>query len=65
MKYMTKAQAVAAWRKYVKPVVVQFHGSNDKYALRESWNDMTDSLAKDGRITWQQCYNWTPPKECS
>lgn len=61
---MNKNEIVAMWRKYVKPVVIQFHGSNDKYALRESWNDMTDSLAKDGQITWQQCDTWTPPKEC-
>ncbi len=61
---MNKNQVVAMWREHVKPVVIARYGSNDVYAMRESWNDMTDSLVKDGQITWQQCDNWTPPVEC-
>ena len=34
---------------------------NDKVALRESWNNYTDSLCKDGLITERQYNTWTQP----
>jgi len=61
---MNKNEALAMWRECIKPVVIQFHGKGHKIALRESWNDTVDYLAKDGEITWKQADNWSQPIEC-
>lgn len=60
---MTKAQAVAEWRKHVKPGIVRRYGS-DKPALRESWNNFTDMLCRDGRISMKQYESWDSPSDC-
>ena len=33
----------------------------DKVAMRESWNNFTDSLCKDGEITESQYNTWSNP----
>ena len=33
----------------------------DTIAKRESWNNFTDCLQRDGLITSHQCDNWTNP----
>ncbi len=61
---MTKAQALRRFRFEVAPAVVARHGSNDKPACRQAWNNWTDSLHKDGEITTRQYEDWTGPKSC-
>lgn len=64
-KYMTKADALKMWRQDIKPIVVQFHGKGDSIALRESWNDFVDTLAKHNQISWHQADTWSQPSECA
>lgn len=56
---MTYRQAVQHWRRYIKPSVPP----RDKPALRESWNNFTDELCKDGEITLKQYESWGQPKD--
>ena len=35
--------------------------ASDKVALREAWNNYTDSLCKDGLITERQYETWSNP----
>ncbi len=35
---------------------------NDKPAVRQAWNDFTDSLCKDGQITRHQYESWLFPR---
>ncbi len=64
---MTKAQAVAEWRQYVLPAVKERYeqdGRPDYVARSEEWNNWTDSLCKDRRITMHQYETWSHPQEC-
>lgn len=58
---MTKAEAIAEFNAEVKPHVLAKYGPNDKPAMREAWNDWTDGLCKDRRITQKQYDTWTHP----
>lgn len=58
---MTKAEAVAEFRAYVLPGIVEQYGRNDRPAIEQGWNDWTDGLMKDGRITVKQYETWTHP----
>jgi len=58
----TKRQVEEMFRADVMPVVIERYGSGDLPALREAWNDYTDSLMKDGLITRRQHETWTHPK---
>lgn len=58
---MTKDEAVREFRNTVLPLVIQQYGKNDKPAIREAWNDWTDSLCKDRQITLHQYETWTNP----
>lgn len=54
---MTKADALDYFRKYIKPHIPK----GDKVAIREAWNNYTDSLCKDGDITLKQYETWDNP----
>lgn len=56
---MTIAEAFAAWRDEIRPLVVADYGDDDMPALSESWNDYTDALCKDGKLTGLQ-YHYCP-----
>lgn len=62
---MTRAQALKRFRREVMPDVVARYGRDDKVACREAWNDWTDMLHKDGKITRRQYETWPGPKSCS
>jgi hypothetical protein len=52
---MTKKQALQEFRSlYSGP-------KSDKPAKSQAWNDYTDSLCKDGRITSKQYQKWDNP----
>ena len=64
MQHMTKKEVVTAFREYVLPGVRQLYeqdGKVDAIARRTAFGDYTDSLAKDGQISWHQYNNWTNP----
>jgi hypothetical protein len=37
----------------------------DKALRRETWNNFTDALCKEGRITERQYSSWTSPAWCN
>jgi hypothetical protein len=65
---VTKAQAVAEFRADLLPYVkLRFErdGRGPDYpARREEWNNWTDALCREGRITLKQHESWTHPPEC-
>jgi peptidoglycan hydrolase-like protein with peptidoglycan-binding domain len=58
---MTKAEAVQEFKEEVLPYVVAQYGKDDRPAIREAWNDWTDMLQKDGRISMKQYETWVGP----
>lgn len=58
---MTKAQALAEFREYILPLIYEQYGKGDVIAKREEWNNFTDALCKDRRITDWQYNNWSNP----
>lgn len=56
---MTKSEAIAEFKAEILPLVVEQYGPRDKPAIREAWNNWTDALCKDGRITQRQYDTWT------
>lgn len=54
---MTKAQALFYFRAWIKPLIPR----GDKPALREAWNDYTDHLCKNGKISLRQYESWVHP----
>lgn len=58
---MTKRDAVAEFKSDVLPHVIARYGKDDRVAICEAWNDWTDSLCKDRRITARQYSTWTHP----
>jgi len=61
---MTKKEAFAEWKEYVFPWIQSAYekdGRVDTCARAEYWNNFTDALYKDGRITLFQYENWTNP----
>ena len=67
---ITWKQAVATFIECYAPVIVQEEQKNGftRYAdlpmRRESWNNYTDALCKDGEISDWQYENWTHPRCC-
>lgn len=61
MAMMTKEDVVRDFNAHVRPRIIERFGKNDKAALRTAWNDYTDMLCKDGKITEYQYENWTNP----
>lgn len=61
---MTKAEALKEFREHVLPYVrarYERDGRINRIALWEAWNDWTDALCKDGRITTRQYERWDNP----
>mgnify|MGYP001477649259 CR=1 FL=1 len=56
---MTKKEAIKEFKKYILPGVVKKYGNNDLPAKREAWNNYTDHLHEEGRISQKQYENWT------
>lgn len=64
MANMTFQEAYNSWEEGVKPAVIDQYGEGDAVALSESWNDYTDMLCKDGRLTdlqYHYCPSWDAP----
>ena len=57
MRKITKQQALKEFREYVKPSIPR----GDTVWLREAWNNYTDMLCKDKRITVKQYESWSNP----
>ena len=64
---MTKVEAVREFKECVLPYIkakYETEGRRDVVARRTAWNEFTDYLHKDGRITDWQDYNWVQPRCC-
>jgi hypothetical protein len=62
MARVTKAHALAIFKEEWDNIAeAGVFRKDDKLALRESWNNFTDSLCKDGMITEHQYNTWTHP----
>jgi len=62
MTRVTKPQALAIFNEeWANVVAAGVFRKDDKPALRESWNNFTDSLCKDGMITDHQYNTWAQP----
>ena len=59
--YMSYEDAVAEFQAEIEPLVVARYGRDDNVALREEFNNWTDYLCKDGRITSNQYNTWDNP----
>lgn len=62
---MTKVEAVREFKEHVLPHIKAKYETDGRpryVARRTAWNDFTDYLAKDGRITEWQDYNWVQPR---
>ena len=60
MPHMTKKSAETFWNSYYRKNIAQ-----DKSSLRQSWNDYTDALCKEGAITVKQYERWVQPRCCA
>jgi hypothetical protein len=59
---MTKKQALQIFREnWAEAVRRDPRLATDKVAKCQDWNDWTDILCKDGRITSEQYRTWTSP----
>lgn len=58
---MTRNDAISEFREHHLQGVVKQFGMNDVPALRQAWNDYTDGLHRDGRITDYQVNHWNNP----
>lgn len=69
MKRMTKAQAVAEFKEIILPTIEQTQYAYgvtriDWPQRRMAWNNFTDGLHRDGRITDNQVNHWSQPPCC-
>ena len=59
---LTKKQALTVFKDELKVNQESYNLIvKDKVALREAWNNYTDSLCKDGLITERQYETWANP----
>jgi hypothetical protein len=66
-KVMTRDEAVEEFDSCVLPGVIETceqNGQFDEIARSEEWNNWTDGLREDKRISDWQYENWTHPKSC-
>ena len=57
---MTKREAIVEFRDIFGSLLIK--GRNrDQPAIDQAWNDWTDGLCKDKRITQKQYSTWTHP----
>ena len=66
---MTRDEAIAEFELSVLPAIVEVERSNgsdfDEPMRSEAWNDYTDYLCKDYRISNWQYANWSHPDCCN
>lgn len=60
-KYMTEEQIADGWTN-IREMIVSTYGADDVDALTQGFNDWTDGLCKDGRISDWQYHNVTMPE---
>lgn len=53
---LTDRQVYDIFRTEIRPAIIEMYGEDDSIAIRETFNNWTDALCKDGEITEQQ-YN--------
>ena len=58
---MTRLEAIREFNETIRLEVIRQYGKTDKPAMRQAWNDWTDALCKDGRITQRQYDRWLGP----
>ena len=62
---MTKQQALAEFKEYYLPSIremeKEYGNGVDDVMRREEWNNYTDSLCSDRRITEYKYNNWSNP----
>jgi hypothetical protein len=58
---MTRRDAIAEYREHILPGVRATYGWGDIPAEAEAWNNWTDHLRTDGRITMRQYDTWEHP----
>ena len=58
---ITKAQALSQFKYNWKVETLRTKWNKDLVAKRESWNNFTDALCKEGYITESQCDRWSNP----
>ena len=61
---ITWNEACEMFRNHILPIVIERYesdGIKDGPARRETWNDLTDVLCKDGQISDWQYANWSHP----
>jgi hypothetical protein len=66
-KVITRDEAIPMFDSFVLPnVIAQFEqdGDFDEIARSETWNNWTDMLREEKRISDWQYENWTHPKSC-
>lgn len=56
-KTMTKEEAITFFNKHIRPSIPE----DDKPMLKQAWNDWTDALCKEGKITPKQYSSWVHP----
>ena len=56
---MTKQEALRYFRENILP----YMDASDRPVVRQAWNDWTDSLQHDGKITMRQYETWVGPRE--
>jgi hypothetical protein len=64
---LTRDAAIELFADCIMPMVVhayEFDGHPDWIARSEAWNNWTDGLCQDGRISLWQYENWSPPDVC-
>ena len=64
---MTRDEAIEEFEAYILPVTLNRYeadGIPDWPARREAWNNFTDMLCKDRRISDWQYNNWSQPECC-
>jgi hypothetical protein len=61
MRTITKAQALQQFRYNWKVETKGTQWATDVIAKRESWNNYTDALCKEGYITMKKYESWSNP----
>jgi hypothetical protein len=60
---MTYREAIREFNRDVRKDVVTVYGKKDAPAIREAWNNWTDALQRNGRITTKQYNDWVGPQK--
>ena len=64
---MTRDEASEEFEAYILPITLNRYeadGIPDWPACREAWNNFTDMLCEEGRISDWQYNNWSQPECC-